>query len=336
MGWLAGYKYRKSHVLTQLVGAGTGYQVEIKTMAGAGADAGQTVYLNSHAQNDFDDVRFTDNDETTELDYWLERKTDGVIAYFWVELADDLGAGNVTIYVYYGNAGAASNSNGSNTFPSLFEDFAGSAEPPSGWTENNIHDNRVTWDDLSDNSKYKVYDYTDTSAYWHGNEIYKSVTTPTTFALEAKHIVVCSAVPVTTQHWSRLELWKSSVQKVWMSYQDGFVGSAGRMNSKITGTAASTAVGIGSGTYWLEIHRDGTNVKTYYNHILLQTKAETGTYDEVRFHLVGGRSNSSSDPQTELEYVFLRKLIAGDVTHGAWGSEESTAVLMRLLKGVGK
>lgn len=114
MAWLIGWGYRKSHTINQQAGAGTSYQVAIKAYYGAGVDGTEDlgsvtagkVYCNSKCQTDFDDVRFTTSDGTTELDYWLDSKTDSDNALYWVEISDNLTTGNVTIYVYYGNAGA--------------------------------------------------------------------------------------------------------------------------------------------------------------------------------------------------------------------------------------
>ncbi|MEZ4210871.1 MAG: DUF2341 domain-containing protein [Candidatus Paceibacterota bacterium] len=79
----------------------------------------------SDMQSDFDDIRFTDSDGQSDLDFWLEEKIDGVSATFWVEVPSLLGSSNRTIYVYYNNDLAASTSSGSNTFVE-FDDFSGS------------------------------------------------------------------------------------------------------------------------------------------------------------------------------------------------------------------
>ncbi|MFA6436637.1 MAG: DUF2341 domain-containing protein [Candidatus Paceibacterota bacterium] len=81
------------------------------------------VYTDSHCATDFDDIRFTDDTGNTELDYWLESKTDSDNALFWVEF-NSIGTTTTTFYMYYGNAGASSASNGPNTFP-FFDDFDG-------------------------------------------------------------------------------------------------------------------------------------------------------------------------------------------------------------------
>jgi len=116
MGWLSGWQYRKSHAINSASGAGTNYQVKIITHYGSGTDSGADVYLNNHCRTDFGDVRFTDDDGVTQLDYWMEEKVDGDYAVFWVEVADDLSSANATIYVYYGKSDATTTSDASSTF----------------------------------------------------------------------------------------------------------------------------------------------------------------------------------------------------------------------------
>ncbi len=65
---------RKSHVIYGAAGAGTNYQIRIKVHYGSGTDNGEDVYLNHNSRIDFGDVRFVDDDGTTELDYWRARK----------------------------------------------------------------------------------------------------------------------------------------------------------------------------------------------------------------------------------------------------------------------
>ncbi|MFA6131510.1 MAG: DUF2341 domain-containing protein [Patescibacteria group bacterium] len=88
------------------------------------------VPYNSSMQTDFDDVRFASSDGTTLLDYWLETKTDSSVATFWVEIPTIGASSSTNIYLYYGNSGASSVSNGTNTFD-FFDDFSGDL---SKWT----------------------------------------------------------------------------------------------------------------------------------------------------------------------------------------------------------
>jgi len=120
--WLAGWTYRKSHVIQSASGAGTNYQIKITVHYGSGTDSGEHVYLNGHSRTDFGDVRFTDDDGVTLLDYWMETYVDSDYAIFWVEIADNLSASDATIYIYYGKSDATTTSNGTATFI-FFEDF---------------------------------------------------------------------------------------------------------------------------------------------------------------------------------------------------------------------
>ena len=131
--WIAGaWTCRKSHLITASAGAGTNYQIKITVHYGAGTDSVGDVYCNSKCNTDFGDIRFTDNDGSTKLDYWMESKVDSDNAVFWVEVRDTLES-DATIYVYYNNAAQTTTSNGDNTFP-FFDDFEDSSIDTNKWT----------------------------------------------------------------------------------------------------------------------------------------------------------------------------------------------------------
>ena len=121
--WLPGWLYRKSHNITGDADAEADYQILINVEYGSGADSGNTVYLDSRSQTDFGDVRITDANGITELDYWIESKIDGDSAVFWVEVQDDLSS-DATIYIYFGRTSTTqTTSNGYATFD-VFSDFS--------------------------------------------------------------------------------------------------------------------------------------------------------------------------------------------------------------------
>jgi len=123
VGWLdPAWGYRKAHYVGPAAGAGTDYQVRVVAHFGAGADGGEDVYLDSKGKTDFGDLRFTDNTGVTPLSYWIEKKIDSDYAIVWVKISDDLSVYDKRIYVYYGNAGAASAADGDGTFI-FFDDF---------------------------------------------------------------------------------------------------------------------------------------------------------------------------------------------------------------------
>jgi len=78
------------------------------------------VRVGTNCQSDFDDIRFTESDGDTLLDYALIEKSDGVSATFDVKVTADLYASNTTVYVYYGNASASS---AASPFSTVDEDY---------------------------------------------------------------------------------------------------------------------------------------------------------------------------------------------------------------------
>ncbi|MEM0458957.1 MAG: DUF2341 domain-containing protein, partial [Thermofilaceae archaeon] len=121
-GWLTGWLYRKQHVINPASGAGSNYTVSITVNYGDGTDSGADVYLGGKCRSDFGDIRFTASDGVTPLDYWMEKKVDGVYARFWVRIPNDLSSSPVTIYIYYGNPDATYAGNGTRVFL-FFDDF---------------------------------------------------------------------------------------------------------------------------------------------------------------------------------------------------------------------
>ena len=113
MLWLSGWFYRKNHIINSAAGAG--YQVRVTAHYGAGVDAGENVYCSSLCRTDFGDIRFTDESNNL-LDYWMQSKTDGVSAVFWVEIAGSLESTSQTVYVYWGKSDASTTSNQASTF----------------------------------------------------------------------------------------------------------------------------------------------------------------------------------------------------------------------------
>lgn len=127
MGWLAGWSYRKTVTITGQAGAGTDYQVNLSI---GDASGGDDFHLENHCTSFPNDIQVTDNDQTTPLDYWVEDLTVDPIK-MWVEVADDLSS-NVDICVYYAKSGAASASDGDNTFL-FFDDFSDASIDTSKW-----------------------------------------------------------------------------------------------------------------------------------------------------------------------------------------------------------
>jgi len=67
-------------------------------------------------RSDCGDVRFKDSDAQTQLSYWIESGCNSANTRIWVKVPTIPASSTKTIYVYYGNPSATSQSNGSSTF----------------------------------------------------------------------------------------------------------------------------------------------------------------------------------------------------------------------------
>ena len=77
----------------------------------------------SGMNSDFSELRFKDSSGNI-LSYWIESYVASTSAQVWVKVPSIAAIGTTTIYMYYGNAGASSASNGEDTFI-FFDDFSG-------------------------------------------------------------------------------------------------------------------------------------------------------------------------------------------------------------------
>lgn len=131
---LTNWTYKQSHVITLPT---TDYQVMFTLNYGTGTSTGSTIYLNGHANADFGDVRFTDNNGV-EIPYWIETYTAATTATVWVKIPT-----TSTIWIYYGNSDAQTTSNGETTFV-FFDDFTGTSLNTSKWSSTLITYNSGT------------------------------------------------------------------------------------------------------------------------------------------------------------------------------------------------
>ena len=132
---LAGWGYRKKITIAGTAdGALTNYPMKVYIHRTTGSDSDDNVYVGTKCLDTYNDIRFTKSDGTTFLPYWIET-SDVTAATIWVRF-DSIAASPAAtaFYMYYGNPGAASYSNGVNTFDK-FDDFNGPALDTSIWTQ---------------------------------------------------------------------------------------------------------------------------------------------------------------------------------------------------------
>ena len=121
--WDTSWTKRKKIIIQENSGNDlTDYQVKL------------TVSYDSDMQSDFDDLRFIDP-YGNELDYWMEGYTASTSATVWVKIPSIPKNSTTTIYMYYGNATATSNSDPDSTFV-FFDSFENDTvgNEPSKWT----------------------------------------------------------------------------------------------------------------------------------------------------------------------------------------------------------
>lgn len=106
MTWFSGWNKRKKITLT---GGASDTQTDFQLKL--------IISYDSDMQSDFDDIRFTQSDGTTLIDAWIESKIDDTSAIVWVEFPTTPANGvDQDYYMYYGNAGVASDWDGAATF----------------------------------------------------------------------------------------------------------------------------------------------------------------------------------------------------------------------------
>lgn len=119
---LEGWDHRKSITINNTGDTLTNHPIKFTIHRGIGVDSGEDVYVGSSGcEEDYDDIRFTQSDAETLLDYWIE-ESNSDSATIWVEINSIIGSDDTTLYLYYGNSDASPVSDGSATF-SFFDDF---------------------------------------------------------------------------------------------------------------------------------------------------------------------------------------------------------------------
>ncbi len=309
---------RKSHVIYGAAGAGTNYQIRIKVHYGSGTDNGEDVYLNHNGRMDFGDVRFMDDDGVTELDYWMQEKVDGRYAIFWVEVRDDLSYQSQVIYIYYGNMEATTTSSITDTFiVAMDTERTAVGDTPLGWSDRSTGTSSATVQ--SDQSKYGTSSLKLVDA---GSEQYGIIENygfvlPDTFAVEfavrasnrADDDQVLLARSVTgTEAWRYLPC-----SHVGMEFQSAIY--IGRLTHSSVNIWYEVSIICNDGSNQVEaIYVDGVErlggSKDFMNPVTITSFSwSTTTFDTAG--------------DLWLDGFRVRKYVAPEPTHGAWGAEET-------------
>jgi len=122
--WNTDWKYRRA-ITIQSDNALTDYQILVQLNS--------INFDFSKANPDGSDIRFVDEDDATKLSYWIEEwNASSQTAKIWVKVPS-IPAGEKTIYLYYNNSDAVSESDGGAVFE-FFDDFEDGVIDTSKWT----------------------------------------------------------------------------------------------------------------------------------------------------------------------------------------------------------
>jgi len=332
MNWLSGWPYRRKITISGSSGAGTNYQVLLKIGESSGA-TGYHFHLDGKSANfpsgtnQGGDLRFTADDGTTLLSFWVEAvngTSPNRVALVWVKISADLGTSK-DIYVYFGNPNAMNASDGTNTF--LF------------------------FDDFDDN----VLDWTTRNGSWSetGGYLKGSYTGNETVIARAKKSFNDSgslryrwSAKFTTQKsnyypWCGLEIKSPSTDAG--DYDTGYLllsytetGISGSVNSfkvfKATSGSISSltswTTSISDGTFytWTAIYRSGT-IYIYKNDSLLGSISDSTYTTGAVLRLFYSQNTGNAD----FDWIFVSKYVSPEPAFGAAGSIEQVPISSRRL-----
>ena len=272
----------------------------IKAVAEDGAGH---VYLNNHCQDDFDDIRFTKSDGSTELDHWRESYVSGDRAVFWIEF-DSIPASpsSANFYIYYDNPGASSESNGANTFP-FFDDFSGSSLDSGRWPTQNgsitVSNGEVRLDFPGTNYAYAQ----------SASQNYQGI-----LEFRAKYTYDVDVARFGSGSYGAL-----------------YGGTYGGRGIHIYSGGVYTLSTNDPGNYhrYKWIYKGAGGMDAYFDDTYKQNIAAAtgniGTQD------IGNIGEASRAGDAWYDWFFTRKYASPEPTWGAWGSEESSEINQKIL-----
>jgi len=122
--WDSNWKYRRQINLTMSSGA-TPKNYQLRMILNSSNVGANWNWSNECIGSNDSRIKFVNGSDALELGYWVEGcSAAGQNMTVWVNVDQNITTSNYSIYLYYGNAGATGNSNGTKTFD-LFDDFSG-------------------------------------------------------------------------------------------------------------------------------------------------------------------------------------------------------------------
>ncbi len=165
MPWLSGWTYRRPITINNSSNSNalTDYQVLITLDTQSLISAGKM-------RSDGGDIRFTDSDGSTLLNYWIESGINTTSTRIWVKVPSIPASSTKTIYVYYGNPSATSVSNGKATFV-IYDDFNDNSIDTNIWTVGTYYGPTP----VGTNARIQVSGTTSGGGYWRSHSYLRAL-----------------------------------------------------------------------------------------------------------------------------------------------------------------
>ncbi|NVM22257.1 MAG: DUF2341 domain-containing protein [Desulfobacterales bacterium] len=305
-------------------GEQTNYQLKMTVHKGEGEDSATDVYCGGNCRNDFGDIRWTEDDGTTLMDYWIESIESGVQAVFWVEIPSiPASPDTVDCYMYYDKSDATTTSSGEDTFPE-FTHFPGSALPED-WQQYD--------DDMGSysvaNSKLTVQTDAVSHATWYHQVVGTTATWGRNHAIRARVTAMTpSGTPrnkTTSIGFAQNEDYNSPLYSKAHSvelYTNGrfdfycYHNETGTSNQDLTISPPLTI-----DLSWIE---DKAVLKYNASESEITTNVPDGEHPAM---VIASSGLDTYGPYSiEIDWFLIRKYADPEPTWGSWGGEETAAV----------
>ena len=314
--WLTDWSYRKPHIMVGSVdGPKTNYQVGVKVYYGAGVDGTETVngfqygkvYMDSKCETGFGDIRFTDADGDTLLNYWIESQVNSSYAIIWVMIPSfPVSPNTISFFIYYGNS-IETTSDGPNTFPDLFDHFDGPSLNLTIWNVD-ASDGSVGFT----NSIIRVQGNAGANRYSFSSKV--------PFRVDYNHSVRYLALieestgsyQITQLGWGNWGILLYAQTKSYHGQEQGTYRDSGG------GTEIDVVSDIYFGDYFIyEITRDGLEGEIFVDGTSISTGDLNPDADDigVQFYV------RDSERDIYCDWVFIREWTPNEPTHDSWGLE---------------
>jgi len=293
--WNSSWLYVRPITLTGNSSAMVDYQVFINIT--------NTTNMNSTGQ----DVRFTYDDNSTVLYYWIENNTQASWFGVWVKTNQTL------MNMWYGNPSAVNTSNGITTFP-FFDDFAGTSLDTNKWTINAV--NTITY---SVNNYFRVTDAT--TGTWAtfaqlGSQHQAKWSPTTNFSVEYKSTINNTVGAAMGQGGIGLMNASSNYTLISGAQSDGHGVSILNQIAGSNGTADIITNMISDVTLnvrYFKLVKIGTTYQSWYRNTTTQNWVSwiNGTSGSTPvLALIAGRSTNAYPTYTQVENLIVKQYMA--------------------------